>query len=326
MKAVAAILALAATAMAAQDYYKMFVDWTMEHGKTYANAGEHAKRFENFKSNVALINLLNRQNSGATFALNKFADMSQEEFAATYLHPMKVPATREARRRMPVNLKADYPESLNWVEEGAVNAVKDQGSCGSCYAFSALCNMEGAYFLTHGELPNLAEQQIVDCESDCISQDGYETCDAACDGGLMPNVYTYAIREGMMPTSSYAYTGTQGTCKYSASKAKYAFSDWYFVDADEDSMVAALNTAGPLSVGVDATYWSYYSSGIYSSSCSTTTMNHGVALVGYGVSSSKKYWIIRNSWGTSWGEDGYLKLLRGSNKCGVNNYVCSIVA
>jgi len=98
------------------------------------------------------------------------------------------------------------------------------------------------------------------------------------------------------------------------------------IDDNEDAMVAALNTNGPLSVALDATYWSFYSGGIYDSSCSSTRMNHGVLLVGYGEEKDVKYWIIKNSWGESWGEKGYIRLIRGKNKCGVNNFVCTIVA
>jgi len=110
------------------------------------------------------------------------------------------------------------------------------------------------------------------------------------------------------------------------SKIKYHFSDWSWIDDNEDAMVAGLNTHGPLSVALDATYWSYYSNGIYDGPCSTTTMNHGVLLVGYGEEKDTKYWIVKNSWGADWGEKGYIRLIRGKNKCGIQNFVCTIVA
>jgi len=111
-----------------------------------------------------------------------------------------------------------------------------------------------------------------------------------------------------------------------SAKIKYHFTKWSWVEDNEDAMVAGLNENGPLSVALDATYWSFYSGGIYDSSCSSTRMNHGVLLVGYGEEKDVKYWIIKNSWGESWGEKGYIRLIRGKNKCGVNNFVCTIVA
>lgn len=324
MKAIA-ILCLFAVALAAtDDVYKQFVDWTLNHEKIYNNVEEHVSRFEIFKENLALINHLNRQGKGV-FALNKFADMTREEFAAKYLSTPRLAAPHPADFKAK---NAQYPDTKDWTTEGAVNKIKDQASCGSCWAFSAVANMEGVYYVAHKTLPDISEQQLVDCEHDCMIFPGTteKVCDEGCNGGLMPNAFTYAIREGMMTQKDYPYVGRDQTCKYNAAKVQYHFSAWQWVDKNEDAMVAALNDLGPLSVAVDATYWSYYSSGIYDSSCSTTTMNHGVAIVGYGKEGTKLYWIIRNSWGTSWGIKGYMHLIRGKNKCGVNNFVCSIKA
>ena len=182
--------------------------------------------------------------------------------------------------------------------------------------------------MAHNELPLISEQQLVDCEHDCMEFPGttQEVCDEGCNGGLMPNAFTYAIREGMESEADYPYKGVDQTCKFDASKVKYHFSSWAWVDQDEDAMVAALNTKGPLSVALDASYWSFYAGGIYDSACSSSRMNHGVLLVGYGVENGTKYWIVKNSWGTGWGEKGYIRLIRGKNKCGINNFVCTIMA
>ena len=326
MKAVYALLLLAGCAMAA-DIYSEFIDWTIEYGKGYANAQEHVARFNAFKSNYALVRHLNRQGKG-TFTLNRFADMTQEEFAAKYLRPFPVAQLPRYKKTLAWNRFADYPEAKNWADDGAVTPVKDQASCGSCWAFSATGAMEGAWFMAHNELPLISEQQLVDCEHDCMEFPGttQEVCDEGCNGGLMPNAFTYAIREGMESEEDYPYKGVDRTCRYDASKVKYHFSSWAWVDQDEDAMVAALNTKGPLSVALDASYWSYYSGGIYDVSCSSTRMNHGVLLVGYGVENGTKYWIVKNSWGTSWGEKGFIRLIRGKNKCGINNFVCTIIA
>jgi len=325
MKAVIAVAILVCSVFAV-DVYDQFVDWTIEHGKTYTTAQEHVARYNAFKSNYALVRHLNRQGK-AVFALNQFADLTQEEFAAKYLRVMPV-GQMSRQNTLSWNRFADYPEKKNWVDDGAVTDVKDQANCGSCWAFSATGAMEGAWFMAHKKLPLISEQQLVDCETDCMDFPGTTTkvCDEGCKGGLMPNAFTYAIRVGMVSEEDYPYVGVDQTCKLDESKIKYHFSKWAFIDDNEDAMVAGLNTNGPLSIGVDATYWSFYSKGIYDSSCSSTRMNHGVLLVGYGEEDGVKYWIIKNSWNTTWGEKGYMRLIRGKNKCGVQNFVCTIVA
>jgi hypothetical protein len=326
MKAVFVAVAILVCGAFAADVYEQFIDWTIEHGKVYNNAQEHVSRYNAFKSNYALVRHLNRQGKG-TFTLNKFADLTQEEFAAKYLRVMPV-GQISRRNTFPYNRFAAYPDEKNWVDDGAVTEVKDQANCGSCWAFSATGSMEGAWFVAHKELPLISEQQLVDCEQDCMEFPGttQQVCDEGCNGGLMPNAFTYAIRVGMVSESAYPYVGVDQTCKLDESKIKYHFSKWFFVDDNEDAMVAALNENGPLSVGVDATYWSFYSGGIYDTSCSSERMNHGVLLVGYGEENGTKYWIVKNSWAASWGEKGFIRLIRGKNKCGINNFVCTIVA
>jgi len=326
MKAVFVAVALLLCGAFAAEVYDQFIDWTIQYGKTYSSAQEHVSRYNAFKSNLALVRHLNRQGT-ATFALNKFADLTQEEFAAKYLRLMPI-GQMSRKETLAFDRTVEYPDKKNWVDDGAVTKIKDQKNCGSCWAFSATGAMEGAYFLAHKELPLISEQQLVDCEQDCMIYPGttQQVCDEGCNGGLMPNAFTYAIRVGMVSEDDYPYVGVDQTCKLDTSKIKYHFTKWSYVDADEDAMVAGLNTNGPLSVALDATYWSFYSGGIYDSSCSSSRMNHGVLLVGYGEEGSTKYWIIKNSWGTSWGEKGYLRLIRGKNKCGVNNFVCTIVA
>ena len=315
--------AAATTAYAGTNTYTDFVAWTKKHHKIYSSPEEHAQRYTNFKSNLHMIESLNSLSNGATFKLNKFADMSFDEFSSTYLSPMRVPK-RPSTHLTFSSFKA-YPESLDWRDKGAVNTIKDQASCGSCWAFSAVGNLEGAYYVAHGILPYLSEQQLVDCDHGCMVIDNETSCDMGCDGGLPIVAFQYVLKNGMMAAADYKYTGVGGACNYVAEKATYKFSDAMVVEDNEEAMVAALNEYGPLSVGVDATFWSFYSSGIYDSLCSSTTLNHGVVLVGYGSQGEKNYWIIRNSWGGSWGESGYMKLIRGKNKCGINTLVSTII-
>lgn len=317
------VAAAASTAFAASNTYADFVAWTKKHHKIYSSPEEHTQRYTNYKTNLHLIESLNSLSNGAKFQANRFADMSFAEFSSTYLSPMTVP--KHVTSRLSLNSFKAYPESLDWREKGAVNGIKDQASCGSCWAFSAVGNLEGAYYVAHKVLPKLSEQQLVDCDHGCMVIDNETSCDSGCNGGLPIVAFQYVLKNGMMSSNDYGYTGVEGGCKYDASKAIYKFSEAVVVEDNEEAMVAALNEYGPLSVGVDATFWSFYSSGIYDSLCSSTTLNHGVTLVGYGSQGGKNYWIIRNSWGGSWGESGYMKLVRGKNKCGINSLVSTII-
>jgi len=318
---------LACFSLASADVYDSFFNWTIEYGKVYNSVNERASKFNAFKSNYALVNHLNRQSKGlCTFELNKFADLTSEEFAAKYLS--LIPVEKHSYYTVPYKKGLKYPESKNWVDDGAVTKVKNQANCGSCWAFSATGAMEGAWFVAHKKLPLISEQQLVDCDKECMDYPGttQKVCDEGCNGGLMPNAFSYAIKNGMETEDDYPYKGIDQTCKVDKSKIKYHFSKWVMIKDNEDAMVEALNKYGPLSVGVDATYWSFYSKGIYDSSCSSSRMNHGVLLVGYGTEGNTKYWIIKNSWDTNWGEKGFIRLIRGKNKCGVNNFVCTILA
>lgn len=278
----------------------------------YGTATETDRRFHIFTANWYRIQRLNAE-GGATFELNQFADLSGAEFKRMYLHPMTVPAFPLSE--MEVTPSNGLPDAYNWVDNGAVVPVKDQAQCGSCWAFSAVANMEGQNFL-HGtkQLVSISESQLVDCDK----------VDEGCNGGLMGNAFAYAIKNGMETESDYPYKAVTSTCKYAAAKATIHFSNWTMIPADEKKMQQALFDNGPLSVAVDAENWSYYSGGVYDSSC-TTNLDHGVTLVGWGSLNGKDYWIIKNSWGKSWGLNGYIWLARGKNKCGINKYVCTIL-
>jgi len=309
--------------------YQEWDQWKAKYNPKYATNDEEQKRFKVFRENKRMILKLNKayesDPTGPRFALNQFADLSPEEFAAQYLH--EIPHNFPRPEFLPPTTKTlnDYPKEKNWVTDGAVTPVKNQGSCGSCWSFSVTGNMEGVYKVAHGELPVLSEQQLVDCDHDCMEYKGQKSCDQGCDGGLMPNGMTYGIREGMTTEEKYPYTGKNGKCTYESSQALYHFSDWRAVNGTDVDMIAALNDIGPLSVGVDATLWQFYFGGIFSVICGKT-LNHGVLLVGYGVEGSKEFWIIKNSWGASWGEKGYLRLIREKDKCGVDNFVNTIIA
>jgi len=309
--------------------HQQWAEWKAANHRLYGSPAEESLRFRNFLRNSKVIKRLNKQYEsvpdGARFGLNQFADLSSEEFAEKYLRPFDASAIKRDFLPPTGSKLSDWPASKDWVDDGAVTAVKDQGNCGSCWAFSVSGNAEGVYYVAHKELPLLSEQQFVDCDHDCMQYQGQKVCDSGCSGGLMPNAMTYAIREGVETETEYPYTAKEGTCKHTA-PGKYKFSSWKAVNGTETEMVAALNTYGPLSVGVDATMWQFYLGGVFSLPCGKS-LNHGVLLVGYGTTDKEKeFWKIKNSWGKSWGEKGYIRLVREKDKCGVDNFVNTIIA
>ena len=300
--------------------------WETKYHRVYKSAEERTYRFNVFVSNWHLVNRLNKQGK-AVYELNRFADQTQPEFVRSRLRTLPLPKPTLNSRFLKLDTTISYPDHKNWTAEGAVTPVKDQEYCNGCWSFSTTGNMEGVHYVKYKKLPSISEQQLLDCEEECMVIPGTQTevCDQGCDGGLMPNAYVYAIREGMASESDYPFKGIEGPCKYNKTMKKYTFSDWKYIESNEDAMVAALNTYGPISSTVDATYWSFYKGGIFDGTCSSNNMNHAILIVGYGEEKGTKYWIIKNSWGDYWGENGYVRLPRGKNMCGINNFICTIL-
>lgn len=217
--------------------------------------------------------------------------------------------------RLTDEIEGDVPNGAkDWRDSKCVSPVQNQGSCGSCWSFTSVAAMETSYCHASGNLVKLSEQQFVDC----ASQDPYGNM--GCDGGFYDGAWNYAKEHGMESESDYGYKGKQTTCKYSAAKGLVKVSDWHWVSGNSSAMMAAVNKSA-MSIAIYASERSFstYKSGIYSDSCATD-INHGVAVVGY--SSSDRYWIVRNSWGSGWGEDGYIRMAmtEGKGQCGMNQY------
>ncbi|OIT34043.1 PREDICTED: cysteine proteinase RD21A-like [Nicotiana attenuata] len=295
--------------------------WLAEHGKAYNGLREKGKRFEIFKDNVRFIKEHNNsKNRTYELGLNRFADLTNEEYRAMFL------GTRsDARRRLVKSKNASHryvfranehlPESVDWRKKGAVAPIKDQGSCGSCWAFSTVAAVEGINQIVTGEMITLSEQELVDC--DRIYNEG-------CDGGLMDYAFEFIISNGGIDTDThYPYKGIDYTCDLVRKNAKVVSIDGYEdVPANEKSLQKAV-AHQPVSVAIDASSRAFqlYSSGIFSGECGTE-LDHGVVVVGYGSENGVDYWIVRNSWGSNWGEDGYIKMERNvkdtySGKCGI---------
>jgi C1A family cysteine protease len=212
------------------------------------------------------------------------------------------------------------PASWDWRSQGAVlKQIYDQGQCSCCWTFSSSANIEGVNFIKTGKLTALSNQQLLDC--DTVNNNG-------CNGGSMQNAFDYLKQNGgIQAYSDYPYKGTQGSCQFNKGKAMVQIDGWVSAGTtDENKIRDMLYQKGPLSVAVNATPFQYYSGGIADYSrqdCDPNATNHAVTLVGYGTENGKDFWIVRNSWGSNWGENGYFRIARGKGTCGINTYVVS---
>lgn len=306
--------------------------WKVKYGNEMLGAGvDQDASFHAFQLNYAYVNTENSLNNTYTVALNKFAAMTWEEFATNhlgyqgYLKQLDEDFPRAPETYVPQSLGAN-PTSVDWRQQNVVNDVKDQGSCGSCWTFSAIAALETQYALASGKLLSLSEQDMVDCCKREKLPGSVQTCCMGCNGGLMDYAFQYMVDQqgGNNDLETlYPYTGRDGTCKYSASKGFSDVKVTGYVDIDgEDGLEDAVANVGVISVAVNANAaWQMYSRGVLKPVfCPKNSLDHGVATVGYGVDSRDgAYWIVRNSWGSSWGEDGYVRLAKGDNTCGIVN-------
>ena len=300
--------------------HNQFQKFIKKYNKKYSSVNEYLARFEVFKMNV--MNLYKESQKYKT-GITKFSDLTQQEFAKIYLNlnydAMAVANFNPAHP----SFSNAAPDSFDWRDKGLVTPVRDQGMCGSCWAFSTVANLEGLYYKLKGVAVDLSEQILVDCD----------TYDSACNGGLMEYAFQWIKENGMETEEDYPYTGYKGSCK--ADPSKYidmkvtgwkklgpSTSTWYPVD--EEEIKEFLYETGPLAIALNANPLQTYSGGILdktSSQCPVSGINHAVTLVGYGAESGVDYWIVKNSWGENWGENGYFRIRRGTGCCGVNCYI-----
>ncbi|KAN0018982.1 hypothetical protein ACTFIU_002184 [Dictyostelium citrinum] len=313
-----------------------FLEFQEKHNKKYSHV-EYLQRFEIFKTNLRKIDELNQKaidnDADTRFGVNKFADLSSDEFRSYYLNSKKAVFTDD----LPV---ADYldddfmysiPTVVDWRTKGAVTPVKNQGQCGSCWSFSATGNVEGQHYIKVNELVSLSEQNLVDCDHECMKYEGEEACDEGCNGGLQPNAYNYIIKNGGIQTeSSYPYTAETGTqCNFNSANIGAKISNFTMVPKNETVMAGYLFKTGPLAIAADAVEWQLYMGGVFDIPCGDS-LDHGILIVGYSSKNTifhknMPYWIVKNSWGEDWGEQGYIYLRRGKNLCGVSNFVSTSI-
>ena len=293
-----------------------FESWTNSYNKTYSNSSDYYYRQSVFMTNLVKIAQHNSENHSWTMGVNQFADLTSLEFKQQYT------GGYQSRRGLYLEGFGDIestalPESVNWTAKGAVTPVKNQGQCGSCWAFSTIASTEGAWFLAKNELVSLSEQQLVDCSSAEGNQ--------GCNGGLMDYGFEYIIKnEGIASESNYPYTARDGACnKQEASEVIATISSYTDVPTNSETALMTALAQQPVSVAVEADQSSFqlYSGGVMTAACGTN-LDHGVLAVGYGTLNNEDYWIVKNSWGADWGLNGYILLGRGakygaSGQCGI---------
>jgi len=268
-------------------------------------------RFGVFKRALDLIRDHNSRGLSWTMGVNQFTDMTSEEFSA---YVGQFPRAPEDSNAIPFVQDPNFvaPASVDWITAGAVTPVKDQGQCGSCWAFSTTGTAEGWNFLKTGKLLSFAEQQLVDCSKDVCY---------GCQGGWPYKALEYIQKSGICAEGDYPYTARDGTCKDSQSTPalKPGAITAYLNISNEAAMLEAL-AKGPVSVLVEAdrSAFQYYHAGILDDASCGTQIDHAITAVGYGTEGGKNYWNIKNSWGTSWGAKGYIRFVRDKNQCGIS--------
>ncbi|XP_012936974.1 cathepsin L1 [Aplysia californica] len=286
-----------------------------KHNKSYSGEDDVIRRFV-WQSNLKKIEehneLYARGIKSYYLAENKYSDMTNDEFNRI-MNGMNV--HKEPGKYVSGQYKAYLPASVDWRKKGYVTPVKDQGQCGSCWAFSTTGSLEGQHFKSSGKLVSLSESNLVDCSQKWGNH--------GCNGGLMDQGFQYVIdNKGIDTETSYPYKPEDRPCSFKRADVgakEKAFQD--VTSGSEDALQKAVADVGPISVAIDASHPSFqqYGGGVYDEpACSSTMLDHGVLAVGYGTQDGKDYWIVKNSWNTSWGMDGYILMSRNKdNQCGI---------
>ncbi|KAJ4733661.1 Cysteine protease XCP1 [Rhynchospora pubera] len=300
---------------------ELFEQWMEKHRKAYASIEEKIRRFEVFKDNLFHIDETNKKVTSYWLGLNEFADLTHEEFKEMYLGISGVEMQIERRknreaRRFRYADDDSVPKYVDWRKKGAVTPVKNQGQCGSCWAFSTVAAVEGINQIKTGNLTSLSEQELVDCDTDGNN---------GCNGGLMDNAFRFIIDNGGLRTEEdYPYLMEEGTCDDKRDESEVVTITG-FEDVPENSEEALIKALAhqPVSVAIEASgrNFQFYSGGVFNGPCKTR-LDHGVTAVGYGSTKDQDYIIVKNSWGPHWGEKGYIRMKRGTGKaeglCGIN--------
>ncbi|XP_058723499.1 ervatamin-B-like [Vicia villosa] len=308
---------------------KLFQSWMKEHGRVYKNVDEMAKKFNIFKSNLKYITKTNAKRKsphGHVLGLTNFADWSHKEFKKTYLHKNDMSMhnnTMKMKMKNVTTVSCSAPKSLDWRSKGVVGSVKEQRTCGSCWTFSAAGAIESINAIVTGKLVDLSEQEMLDCEPS-----------GDCKFGYMSKVFDWVLlNKGVALEKDYVYTGTKGVCNSQISNSESSTFDTYDLVEQSDNGLLCAVVNQPISVCLYAPPDFYhYSHGIYDGpNCpeNSDETNHCLLIVGYDSVDGQDYWILKNSWSTHWGMEGYMYLKRNTNKqygvCAINAWGFNLI-
>ena len=305
------------------DEWKQFSNFQERFSKRYENIQELETRFQIFRTNlrnIILHNLDHTQNF--TMGINQFTDLTPQEFKDRYVNGRKENLGSYGCKSFSSS-GSGLPSSIDWRNKGVVNAVRDQGQCGSCWAFATTANAESVWAISTGKLLDLSEEFLVDCAS------GVGYFNLGCNGGQPDSAFKYMINNGQCTEASYPYkagvTKTAGTCQKCTS-AGVSFSSCSDVTPKDQVALAAAVSKQPVVIAIEADtrYFQSYSGGILDSTACGTSLDHAVEIIGYGSQNGVDYWIVRNSWGSSWGESGYVRIKKTSSTNDIG--ICGLAA
>lgn len=299
------VSALGTNGVMMEEDYK-FMEFVSFHGRSYATKAEFNFRMNIFKNNYKTVQEFNADETNThTLAINQFADRTPQEMKK--LNGYKPAHGKKNYTTLPVT----DVMTVDWRTKGAVTPVKDQGMCGSCWAFSTTGSVEGAMFLKSGKLQSYSEQQLVDC-SGAFGNYG-------CNGGLMDNAFQYIEKNPLELETDYPYTAQDGSCKYASAKGQGRVAAFTDVTPNSPAQLKAAIAKQPVSVAIEADQYAFqaYKSGVITTGCGQN-LDHGVLAVGYGTLNNQEFFLVKNSWGTGWGDQGYVRIsTAASNVCGI---------
>jgi len=280
------------------------------YNRTY-DRDEFAKRYAIFSQNIELIRKHNSEGHTFTLGINEFADQTFEEFKVQHYGTKKHQSPYLRSKNVEVLPTDSLPSTVDWSSKGAVTPIKNQGQCGSCWAFSTTGSVEGLNAIKTGNLQSFSEQELVDC--------GGRYGNQGCNGGLMDSGFEFVVQNGLCLESEYPYSGRNGNCKKSSCSSSVKISGYRDVPRGNSQALQAAVAQQPVSVAIEADrpVFQFYNGGVITSQACGQQLDHGVLVVGYGDSNGTPYWKVKNSWGASWGMQGYVLIERNAGGVGI---------